>query len=202
MLTQTAFSQTSDKVGRYFADAIVTDSTSTMMFPTTYEWELFTSNKTMTWGNYYANIIVYDFKADTYRRLFPEDVFIEAFDREGNYKYADSFRSRTKNVSRGWIFYRVRSADFNGNGKVDDRDPAVLYSTNKKGEGLKSLTPENENVLSIEIYEKLGFALIRMQRDANHDRDFKNDDKDFYLMKIDLATLKPGNKIEINGNPN
>src|SRR6188508_2192333 len=69
--------QTSDKTGRYFSEAIITDSASTIMFPTTYGREYFTSNKMMTWGDYYANIIVYDYKADTYQKLFAEDVFIE-----------------------------------------------------------------------------------------------------------------------------
>jgi hypothetical protein len=201
-LANAGWGQASDKVGRNFSDAIVTDSTSTMIFPTTYNTELFTSNKTMTWGNYYANIIVYDFKADTYKKLFPQDVFIEAFNEEGNYKYYNPVSGRLKNFSRDWIFYMVKSKDFNGNGKVDQKDPSILYATNRKGEGLKSLTSENENVVSLTIYERLGFAIVRIQRDEDHDRDFKYEDKDFCLMKIDLATLKTGNKIEVTGNTN
>jgi hypothetical protein len=198
MLSNLTWGQTSGKIGRLFSEAIITDSASTIMFPITYNAELFTSNKAMTWGNYYANIIVYDFKADTYRKLFPEDIFIEAFHSDDD--EIESYGRplvKLRNLSRDWIFYKVQDDDYNENGKIEDKDPVVLYASNRKGEGLKPLTPKNENVISFTLYEKLGFAMVRIQRDANHDHNFKYDDKDFYLVKIDLSTLTPGNKIEL-----
>jgi hypothetical protein len=197
VLDSQAWGQASSKQVRHFSEPIITDSTSTMMFPTTYSPELFNSDKKLAWGNYYANIIVYNFKTDTYQNLFPEDTFIEAFNTEANYKYVTPRSSRLRNFTREWIFYVVRSMDFNENGRMDRKDPSILFVSNKKGEGLKSLSPKNECVVYIDIYETLGFVLVKMQRDSNNDGDFTYVDKDFYMVKIDLATLAWGNKIEI-----
>ena len=87
--------------------------------------------------------------------------------------------------------------DSNGNSKIDDDDPATLYVSGIHGEGLKALTPQNENVVDIDIYEKHNFALIKVQRDFNKDGNFNSKDADYYYMKIDLATLAFGKKIEL-----
>ena len=196
-LSQTAFGQDGDKHSRFFSQPILTDSVSTLMIPLTYSTDLFASNKMLSWGNYYANIIVYNFTADSYTRLFDEDTFIAAFDLEPHLPHSNPRGPRLKNFSRDWIFYLVKSSDFNGNGKLDEKDPNVLFVTNRKGEGLKPLSPPNENVIAINVYDKQGFALVKMQRDANHDKDFKSEDKDSYLVKINLSSLQWGNKIEI-----
>ena len=193
-----SFGQTSGKYIRYFSDPILTDSSSTLMIPTTYGVELFASNKAMTWGNYYANIVVYNFKTDTYFRLFPKDTFIEAFDVAPNSLNQNRERPGVKNLSRSWIFYLVKSADYNGNGKVDNKDPSLLYVTNRKGEELKLISPPNENVVSISIYEEQGFALVEFQGDSNGNGDFDDNDKIFTMSKIDLATLQWGTRIELN----
>ncbi|SDD40367.1 hypothetical protein SAMN05216323_11741 [Williamwhitmania taraxaci] len=74
----------------------------------------------------------------------------------------------------------------------------ILYVSDKKGNGLKPITSNYENAISIDIYDKQGFALIKLQRDLDKDNDFESDDKDYYYIRLDLNTITLGNKIEIN----
>ena len=69
--------------------------------------------------------------------------------------------------------------------------------TDINGNGIKSITNANENAVSIDVYDKQGFALIKLQRDLDKDYDFDSDDKDYYYIRLDLNTLTLGNKIEI-----
>src|SRR5687768_4218446 len=102
-LSQGTCGQDSDKHRRFFSEPIMTDSTSTLMIPLTYSMELFASNKMLSWGDYFSNIIVYDFRTGAYRKLFAEDTFIAAFDIRTGLRYPDSGRSSLKNFSRMWI---------------------------------------------------------------------------------------------------
>ena len=188
-----AFCQDSKSSSRSFDEPWVTDSASTMLIPYRYDASLFSSDKMKSWGNYYANYIVYHFKSDSYKTLFPSDTYIHAPE---SYSYSQRGEPRQKSVSKSWIFYLVKNKDHNGNGKIDERDPFILYASDTHGENLKPITPESENVVSFTLYEKLGFALLTVQRDQNHDGEFQPNDNDHYLMRLNLPDLSLGNKIE------
>jgi hypothetical protein len=127
--------------------------------------------------------------------LFSENTFIKETDREYDYKYR--LKRNNFDISSKWIFYFVKSTDYNKNKRIDSNDPFILYVSDKHGNGLKALTPTNENAVSIDIYDKQGFALIKMQRDADKDNHFEYGDLDFYCIRLDLTTLALGNKIEV-----
>ena len=172
------------KSALYFDDPIVIDSASTVIIPTKYssDWSKFGSDE-------YANIIFYNFKNDTYKRLFEQDTYILPYDKK---------RDKEQKIhSSKYLLLRVKNVDHDKNGKIDDGDPAILYACDLKGENLKALTTENENVLEFTIFDKQNFALIKIQRDLNGDRNFKGDDKDYYYVKLDLNSLSMGSKIEI-----
>ncbi len=189
------FGQNSSKGLNYFADPILTDSLSTIMIPVKIDMTILNSSK-LGYGEYYANIVFYDFKKDSSKRLFNNDTFIKGFDDDNNY-YNHNKKDKLDNISSKWIFYFVKSYDYSKNGKIDNDDPYILYVSDKNGNGLKSITPTNENAVSINIYDKQGFALIKMQRDLDKDNDFESNDKDYYYIRLDLNTLTLGNKIEI-----
>lgn len=196
-ISLSAFGQRSDKLPRVFAYPIIADSSSTMMIPTRYNADLTTSSKIALWNDYYANIIFYDFKADTSKKLFNDDTFIQAFTNHYNSYYYNERTTKQENISSKWIFYFVKPTDYNKSGRVDGYDPSILYVSDKYGNGLKAITPANENAVSIDIFDKQGVALIKMQRDLDNDKNFKYDDKDFYYIRLDLNTLVLGNAIEI-----
>ncbi len=193
----TAYGQKSDKTPRFFADPIVSDSATTILIPTRYNADILTSSKIALWSDFYANIIFYDVKSDTTKRLFSDDTFIEGFSIGKNPYYSFTRTNKPENISSKWIFYFVKPADYDRNGRIDNDDPSILYVSDKFGNGLKSITPTNENAETIDVFDKQGFALIKMQRDMDNDFDFESNDKDFYYVKLDLNTLTLGNKIEL-----
>lgn len=195
-LTINGFSQKSSKSPIFFAEPIMIDSSSTVIIPTKYDSDLLSSSKLAIWNSFYANIIFYDFNTDNSKRLFKDDTFIKSFTNQvTNYRYDRN--TKNNNISSNWVFYFVTQDDFNKSGKIDNDDPSVLYVSDKKGNGLQALTPTNENAVSIEVYDKQGFALVKMQRDADGNGNFEFEDKDYYYVRLDLKTLSLGNKIEI-----
>lgn len=197
LFTFAGFGQKSEKPPRYFGEPIIADSLSSLMIPTRYNSELLSSSKLALWNDYYANIIFYDYKEDSSIRLFENDTFIKGFTNDYNFNYRYERSNKKENICTKWIFYFVKPTDYNRSGRVDNDDPSILFVSDKWGKGLKSITPTNENAVSIDIFDKQGFALIKMQRDVDNDNDFENDDKDYYYIRLDLNTLTLGRKIEI-----
>lgn len=192
-----SFGQKGEKLTRYFGEPILTDSLSTVFFPARYNQDVFSSDKVTVWGDYYANIVVYDFKTDTYRKLFETDTYIEAFKRTTNHRYGYENQDKFTNITRKWVFMVVLYKDYNNSGKINSSDPSVLFITTTRGENLKPLTDGTESVVSLEIYESQGFGLVKFQRDSNNDKSFNGADKDFYYKKISLNDLSFGKEIEV-----
>lgn len=191
------FGQKNEKPAKYFGNPIMVDSASMIIIPTRYNVDLLSSSKIALWNDFYSNIIFYNFKEDSSKKLFSSDTYIKGFTNDYTFYNRYGRTNNAENITNKWIFYFVKPNDFNKNGKVDTDDPSILFVSDKFGNGLKAITPENENALSFEVFEKQGFAFIKMQRDLNKDNSFQNDDKDFYFIKLDLNTLAIGNKIEI-----
>jgi hypothetical protein len=189
-----SFGQKSTKIAYYFDDPIVVDSSSTVIIPSRYNTELFSANKISLWGDFYANIIFYNFTTDSYKKLFDNDTYIVGFSNRYNSDFYNT--KRQNNFTSKWLFYRVKNIDRNKSGRIDNNDPSILFVSDIHGDKLKALTTENENVVGIDIFEKQGFALLKIQRDIDNDGNFKDNDKDFYFVKLDLGTLTFGNKIE------
>lgn len=191
--------QKSDKLPRIFGDAFALDSSSSVLIPTRYNAEMLSSNKIALWNDFFANVIFYDLQTDTSRKLFERDTFIRPFTKERTlYNRYENEKPGLQNMSRQWVFYFVKAADYNNSGRIDNDDPAVLYVSDKNGRQLKALTSTDENAVSLEIFEKQGYALVKMQRDSDKNKRFEARDKDHYFIRLDLNTLTFGNKIEIN----
>ncbi|MCE3226790.1 MAG: hypothetical protein K0S32_1341 [Bacteroidetes bacterium] len=189
-----SFSQKSSP-SYYLDNPTMLDSASTIIIPTRYNSDFLSTNKIASWGDYYSNIIFYNFVNDSYKKLFEKDTYIAGFNSHYYSKYDMS--NQKKNSTAKLFFLRVKNVDHNQSGRIDSYDPTLLYICDHLGNNLKSLTTANENVLSIEIYEKQNFALVKLQRDYDKDGDYENEDKDFYYVKLDLNTLTFGTKIEI-----
>lgn len=181
---------------RIFGDPIMTDSLSTLIIPTRYNEELLSSSKIAFWGDYYANIVAYNFRTDTYKKVFDKDTYIESL-RGNNYSYATRTADKIKNITGKWIFLLVKTKDTNNSGRVDEKDPSVLFAVSPDGQTLKQLSDETENIVSFNNFEKQGFLLIKIQRDSDNDKSFKAEDKEFYFKKVNLSDLTLGKGIEI-----
>jgi hypothetical protein len=183
---------------RYFGEPILTDSLSTLFIPTRYNEEFLSANKIALWGDYCANIVAYNFQTDTYKRIFDKDTFIESL-RSSNYNYPYAARTadKIKNLTKRWIFLLVKLKDTNNSGRIDEKDPSILFAVSTDGQTLKQLTAETENVVSFDNFEKQGFLLIKIQRDSDNDKSFKSEDRESYFKKVNLTDLTLGKGIEI-----
>ncbi len=184
--------QNASKVPHYFDNPVLVDTFSTVAIPVRYNSDFFTSNKLALWNDVYANIIFYNFKTDSSKRLFDKNTYIMGFN---SYKYYELPGSRNQ-FNSSYFFYRVKQTDANGSGKIDEKDPSILYVSDLAGNNLRALTSDRENVVSFAIYDKQGFVLVKMQRDNDGDRSFEYADKDYYYIKLDLNTLTFGRPIE------
>lgn len=179
---------------RYFGDPILTDSLSTLFIPTRYNEEFLSTNKIAFWGDYYANIIAYNFKSDTYKKLFDQDTFIESL---RGVSYGPRTNERIKNLTSKWVFLLVKNKDTNGSGRIDERDPSILFAASGDGQLLKQVTAETENVVWYDFYDKQGFMLLKIQKDSDKDGAFRNDDREFYFKKVNLNDLSLGKGIDL-----
>ena len=87
--------------------------------------------------------------------------------------------------------------DTNNSGRIDEKDPTILFGVSTNGKNLRPLTDEKENVVSFESYDKQGFILIKIQKDVDNDKSFKNEDKEYYFKKVSLTDLSLGKGIEL-----
>ncbi len=193
-LSTTALCQ---KSAMYFGQPMFTDSLSTMFFPIRYNDELLSNNKIALLGDYYANIIAYNFTTDSYKTIFEKDTFIESI-RNSSYDPPAQRPVKFKNFTARWIFLVVKPTDTNGNGRIDERDPSVLFAVSLDGQTRKQLTSETENVVSFDNYEKQGILLLKIQKDSDNDRSFRNEDREFYYRTVKLKDLSLGKGIDLN----
>lgn len=184
------FSQSSNKIE--FGHPNFTDS-STIIIPIEYDTPFMSGSKSLS-NHSYANIIFYNYKTDERKYLFDKNVYIASFNQR-SFSYYDP-KSKTT-IGKKIILYSVKNVDYNQNGKIDENDPTLLYVSDLNGSNLKCISSTSENVASYELFEKQNFALIKVQRDQNNDKNFKSDDIDYYYIKLDLANLTLGNKIEL-----
>lgn len=176
-----------------FDSPILTDSASTLFIPVFYKDEFFSSNKIAFWGQYYANIIVYNYQTDTYKRLFSKDTYIKPIVMQ---RYSYRPEAEKSLITRQWVFLLVKYIDANGSGRIDERDPTILFAASTDGKELRQLTDETENVVGVENFDQQGFYLIKIQRDSNNDKSFKPEDGVTYFRKLNLADLTFGKVIE------
>jgi hypothetical protein len=181
--------QVSTKLPRFINEPVFTDSVH-IFFPVSYNENLLSNNKIALFGNYYANFIVYDVATDHYKKLFDRDIYILPLNMQP--KNSIDF-TQPKSVTPNWIFLFVKHKDYNESERVDERDPSILFAVKKSGKELRQLTLESENVLSINLFEKQGFGLVKMQKDSDGNKSFKGES--IYFRKINLTDLSLGKEI-------
>jgi len=177
---------------KYYADPMIIDS-SWIMIPIYYKPHIALKQEEL-WEGHYANILFYNCKTDSIKMLFKGDTYIKPLP----YEWVPNYSIHNKQYSNKWIFYFLKVSDYNNNGRFDTNDPYTLYVSGKNGNELRPLTQPNENAMSIDIFDKQGFALIKIQSDTNGNKKFGNREwADFYYIRLDLNSLKLARKIDI-----
>ncbi|HCZ37187.1 MAG TPA: hypothetical protein DHV26_14795 [Cytophagales bacterium] len=193
--TSFAFGQRYTKGENSLGNPILTDSASTLFIPILYNEALLSSNKIAAWGGYYANLIVYNFNSDSYKKLFSTDTYLQLVSLPAT---RHGFVTANTNIIKlNRIFLFVKETDTNKSGRIDENDASVLYTVTPTGENLQALTTGKDHVISVEVYGHAEFALVQFQRDINQDGNFNFKDTEYYYRKLDLKTLKWGKEIKI-----
>ncbi len=190
-----AIAQSSYKTPKYLGDTFRLDTATAILIPIQYNNDMYQSK--FDFEAYYANFVVFNYITNTKRYIFDENKFIMRF-YDSYYTYRNNKNEIPKNITGKGLFFLVKNMESRISQKPHPAAPNVLYYCDLFGNNLKALTPSTENAYSFEVFEKFDFVLVKMQRDLNNDVDFNYKDKDFYYMKIDLSTLLPVAKIEIN----
>jgi len=86
----------------------------------------------------------------------------------------------------GKILYNISDIDFNKDKKLDRNDPNFLFASEINGEGLKRISPANEDLQHFEVIPNSGQILIKTLRDINQDFMFDREDEAIWY-KAELA---------------
>ena len=198
IFTLNGFSQSSDKLPRYFDNPIMIDTTNTILIPTRYNTDLLSSSKVGLRNNYYANILITSADNSMPRKLFEADTYILPLRLTESSRYYYKYNySYSKSIFTNWIFLLVKNNDLDNNQRIDEKDPTILYVTDLFANGLRKITDENENVVDYYIYENQNLIMVKIQRDLTNDRKFTNKDKDFYFLFLEYKTLKEIKRLDI-----
>lgn len=181
----------------YLDNPIILDSASSFLIPVQYDVSVFSSNKLAILGHYYANLVFYNVQSDSSKILFKKDTYIMDFRIPFYYTKSVHDHLQGTNRTKKCVILRVKDVDYNQNGRIDSDDPDILYVTDNFGKNLRCLSTKNESVLSIQIFEKQNFALVKFQRDNNRNGKYDYRDDEYFYAKLDLTTLSLGNKIEL-----
>jgi hypothetical protein len=190
VLFTNGYGQSEVKLHKYFLSPVIIDSSSVVLIPIHYKphvaWK-----QNLLWDNHCSNILIFDTKTDSVKKLFKEDTFISRY----NLVNYPRWQINNSLYSSRWLFFFVKTSDYNKNGKLDPEDPYIIYVSDRNGDGLKPITPLDECALSIDISDEQGFAIIQMQRDSDHNNEFSYYDE-CYFVRLDLNTLTFGKKVE------
>ena len=198
VFTMNIYSQSSDKLLRYFDIPIMIDTTNTLLIPTRYNTDKLSSSKIGLRNRYYANILISPAENLESRKLFETDTYILPLRLTESKRYYDNYDySYSKSIFTNWMFFLVKNNDFDKNRIINEKDPTILYVTDLFGTGLRRITNENENVVDYYVYEKQNLVMIKIQRDLTKDQKFTYKDKDYYFLFLDYKTLKVVKRLEM-----
>jgi len=176
-----------------FDDAVPLDSTSFVMYPLTLgtsgngEEELKRYSSESANGPYW-NIAFYDLRTGNANLLVSDRVI-----------RINSFQ-KLKDI----MVYNVTAEDYNGDGKLDHKDPDYLFTSDLAGKSFKQITPNHMDVRSFRVIQHARVILIQTVEDSNKDKKFEDGDvivpMIFGTGKMDVAkeTFSASFKAELN----
>lgn len=164
-----------------YENPVMIDSSETILIPisTEYSGKRKSISKGYSSESYprYWNMLFFDQKTNATKLLTESKVRIVRFDV--NLK-------KTGNILSKSILYELGDIDYNGDDKLDYRDPCYLFISDDKGENLRRLSPQNEYLAYYSIIPNTDRLILRTRRDINMDREFdKNDEHIWYLLDLE-----------------
>ncbi len=127
----------------------------------------------------YWNIIFFNTKNGEHHFLDEQRKMVIYAYSENN---GEQESSSTKDMMGGYslvkqfIYYSVRTIDFNHDGILDRADPNYLFISDKTGKNFRQVSPDNAHVGDWQTIKKSNKILMMVTKDNNQDGKF--DDKD------------------------
>ncbi|MGH8443747.1 MAG: hypothetical protein ACREVL_00710 [Solimonas sp.] len=88
----------------------------------------------------------------------------------------DGYHNRSSAAPCGKLLWEIRLRDSNGDGRLDDEDALVAYSSDLSASSLQALTPEDATLLSSQWLPDADEWQFTVRRDSNHDGRFGAED--------------------------
>jgi len=182
-----------DKLRLDFNQPVLIDSSVYVMYPLTlgkndkFERGSFSSSS----GGYtsYWNIVFYNTANDKYHLLDDTmKMLIYSYHQGSSFGASSSPSEFSKYLESGYnqvdklIYYSITTKDFNQDGKLNSEDPSYLFITDKAGENLKQVSPDNFNVTSWKTIKGTNKILLQVIKDSNNDKKFDEQDETIQMV--------------------
>ncbi len=122
-------------------------------------------------NNAYWNIIFYNSKTKVSHLLSERKMLIGRYD----YKYESEVLVNTS-LTSNYIFYTVRTDDFNKDQQLTDQDPEYLFVSDRFGNQFKQISPANCDLKNWKFIKSSNKVILTIGRDS--DKNSKFDDHD------------------------
>jgi len=84
------------------------------------------------------------------------------------------------------VLYQLTQHDYNQDGKLSNKDPEFLFSSDINGEHLTQISPSKEDLQHFEVLPNSNQIILRTIRDTNQDSIFTTDDESIlYKAQLD-----------------
>ncbi len=151
------------------------DSSGILMFPLEMSEAKRTrdmSYKDIPNGNYW-NIIFLNSKTNEYHLLSQQKMLIY------DYNYDEYQEERGISTSRDipYIFYRIRSDDFNQDKLLNQQDPLYLYVSDLFGKNFRQISPKDQHLINWSYIKSSNKILMNVQKDSGKNGEFDSYDE-------------------------
>jgi hypothetical protein len=138
----------------------------------------------------YWNMAFYNTANGTYHLLDEKrKMVIYQYDQKesGNSSSSNDEGGSTYSEINKFIYYSIRTLDFNKDERLDFLDPNYLFISDKMGNHFKQVSPQNANVNEWKTIKKTNKILMMVSFDSNNDKKFDKEDS-VIPMVYDLNT--------------
>ncbi len=163
-----------------YESPIIVDSSNQVVIPISTE--LLESRKKYSKDGYYLdefprywNVLFYNRKTGNTRLLTEDKIRISRI-----HVYEDDEYEGVERIMKEKILYEIGDIDFNKDGKLTNKDPEYLFSTESDGTNLRRVSPLNEDLQYFEVVSEANQILIRTLRDVNQDSIFSRQDESIW----------------------
>lgn len=132
--------------------------------------------------NNYWNMIFYNSKTGVYHLLDERKMVIENYDYDRIYNKGDGVQIHDSD----FIFYTIKTDDFNNDKLLNVQDPLYLFVSDKYGHGFKQISPVGYHLNTWQFIKGSNKIMMTVQKDTDHNKIFDESDETI-VFEFDLG---------------